>query len=100
MVSPDKTHKGPHRCWFSSIATGYALTCGGRNFGVAFARAFLRKKAWIKTTPTGMSLYQKHYWFERNDYWLGYERSNRYWFYDNIDQLLRSSLLVQLNGRN
>ena len=95
-----KRRKGPHRCWFTRGATGYAFACGGLSFGKAFAGAFLRKSASIKTTPQSVRIHLNDAWIHYNDW--GFEPvggNGKVKWYSNFKQFLKAKEWVTTSGQ-
>jgi len=87
-----KDRKGPHRCWFTRSATGYSFACAGEAFARDFAGSFLRQGASIKTSPHGVTVYNRNRWFHQNTWRFENESPS------NIDDFLKSTRWVTING--
>ena len=108
-----RAQRGPRRCWFSTIATGWGIMCGGQAFGRAFADTYLKSSGTI-TVPTD-SLWireDRDWWGLGNPDWgIGHElvaprarwlvapNNGPFVWHPNLDDLIhRSPWLQTFNG--
>jgi len=97
-----KMKAGPRRCWFTTKAKTYALACTGMSFANAFAKAFLRKGSWMKTsndlTDLGFERKSSQWGFKKKTYDPRNSVSERVYY--NLDDFLASTDFAKIDGQN